>query len=85
LHFGPSLSLPLLSYARERRTETKRKTIEETKHKTAQSINKQGRNTGVEGNTKRKKKDRKRNVTKRVEEANKWQAEVFADARSAKG
>jgi hypothetical protein len=39
----------------------------------------------MEGNTKYKTKDRKRNMTKRVEEGNKWQAEVFANTRSAKG
>jgi hypothetical protein len=58
---------------------------EESKHKTAQSINKEGRNTGMEGNAKCKMKDRKRNVTKRVEEAKKWQKEVFANTRSTKG
>lgn len=88
MHCGPSLSLPFLSYAREKRTEIKRRTIEEKNKrsiKTAQRINKEGRNTGMEGNTKRKTKDRKRSVTKRVEEANKWQADVFGNTRSAKG
>jgi hypothetical protein len=59
---------------------------EKAKHKTAQSINKEGLNTGMEGNTKFKTKDRKGKLTKkRAEEANKWHGEVFANTTSAKG
>jgi hypothetical protein len=39
----------------------------------------------MEGSAKCKTKDKKRNVTKRVEESNKWQEEVLANTRNAKG
>jgi hypothetical protein len=68
---------------RDKAQNNKRK--KQAKHKTAQRINKEGRNTGMEGNAKCKTKNRKRNVTKIVEEANKRQEEVFANTRSAKG